>query len=123
MASDIRGTFAPQNVRLASAQQGVHPTGIRDAKRRTMWEGLEGEREHSAHRPEAVVARHMALPACSSLDHDITNDLPARSKRLLWFPVQLGTNSARVPKGDGKLILRLPLRLLTWAQQRFLGAA
>lgn len=73
--------------------------------------------------PRRLRARHMAMPAGSPLDHDIPNNLPARAKRLLWFSVQLGTNSARVPKGDGELILRLPLRLLTRAQQSFLRAA
>lgn len=72
--------------------------------------------------PRRWQTEHIALSVCSPPDHDIPDNLSAWAKRLLGLPVQLRANSARVPKGDGELILRLPLRLLTWAQQRFLGA-
>jgi hypothetical protein len=52
----------------------------------------------------------------STSQHHITYHFAARSERSLRLPVQFGTDSARVTQCDQKLILSLPLRLLTRPQ-------
>ena len=72
--------------------------------------GMRGRTHTTRLQPDAGLIRR------SALDDHIPHDLPAWAERLLRLAVQLGADATGIAQRDRKLVLRLPLSLLTGTQ-------